>query len=539
MNDRSTTTLKALPGPGLLAMSSVRPLLLVSLLLVSATIAGCIGGDDDAETGADDAGADAATVPDQWWVNAVPSSLTDENHDHSNRSHHMGITTPSFEVLGWDPMVTDFHNRTMTSMGCGGAVDRADGRRLAVVNALGTDMSFVVADITDPYAPEFMGEFYMPNAVVWDADISADGRHVVVGAYPGAVFGSTVPTLPPVPGLAATDGEGLQVYFRDACGNVSEVGPLNYVPYGPGIVLIGIQDPENPTFEDWVPQPAIGPHSVGSQLIDGVLYATASVTNLVHEGSYYTIFEIVEEGGVGKLVPRHVIRTPGIATPALNGHVDVFLHKHPHTDQVLAYLANWDGMYVYDISTPGAAIEVGVWKDGDAGSVHTTYPFPFLVDDKQYLLVAQEVGEPVDLPTGWTYILDVTDPATPTEVGRWTLPVKPKWDNGGLQFSPHYVSVLNETMFVSNYHGGLWAVDISDMTKPQASGIFVPGFESPSPWNGDGHGPSVGDVIVDYDTGILTTWDSAGGVYQLTFDQDMPTVLAPVWGEEGDAHAGH
>ena len=474
----------------------------------------------------------ASDVPAGWWENAVPSTLTDPEHDHSDRSQHAGLTTPNFEVLGWDPLVTQTYGTTLTGMGCGGAVERADGMKLAIVHSISTDVSFVVADVTDPQAPQMLGEFYLPNAVVWDADISADGMHVLIGAYP-PIFGDPTPVLPvPAVPLAppswATDAAGM-IQFRNACtGEVKAIGPPNYLP-GPAIVMAGIQDPTDPVFESYVPQPVIGPHSVGSQMIDGTVYVTSSVTNLVHSGSYYSIFTIEAD----QLVPYTVIQTPGIVGPFdLNGHTDVFLQTHPVTGQMLAYLSNWDGMYIYDVSTP-AAVEVARWYD--VGSVHTTYPLPFLVDDKQYLLVGQEVGEPVDLPTGWVYILDVTDPATPTEIGRWTMPVKVPWadfddEDTGLTFSPHYVAVLNRTMLVSNYHGGLWAVDITDMTAPAAIGLFVPENMSPANFGGaESYGPTIEDVIVDPVTGVLTTWDNAGGVYQLRFDATMPKVPAPRW----------
>ena len=458
-------------------------------------------------------------------------AASDDAHDHANRAQHAGITTPNFEVLGYDALVTETFGTTLTGMGCGGSVTREDGRKLAIVHSISTEVSFVVADVTDPAAPTMLGEFYLPNAVVWDADISADGNHVLIGAYPpGPVFGRDVTLpVPPAPlSLPTTAPEWAKghlgfMLFRNACtGKVVEVGPPNYLP-GPAIVMAGIQDPENPTFEDYVPQPVIGPHSVGSQMIDGTLYATSSVTNLAHHGSYYTIFEITQN----KLVPYTVIRTPGNPSPTnLNGHTDVYLHKHPVTGQTLAYLANWDGMYVYDISLP-APVELAAWYD--AGSVHTTYPFPTMIDDKAYLMVGQEVGEPSELPSGWVYILDVTDPARPTEVGRWTLPVKPKWDNGGLMFSPHYVAILNHTLFVSNYHGGLWAVDISDMTQPLAYGIFVPDRDSPMPFGGNNYGPTIEDVIVDQETGLITTWDNAGGVYVLRFDESVDVPRAPAW----------
>jgi hypothetical protein len=494
----------------------------VLLLLAGLAFAGCVTPASDVETQSASEGAIAAN----WWENAVPSSLTDEEHDHADRSQHANLTTANFEVLGWDPLVTEAYGTTLTGMGCGGAVTREDGMKLAIVHSISTDVSFVVADVTDPAAPKMLGEFYMPNAVVWDADISADGMHVLVGAYP-FVFGNELqlPTLG-----TAVPSVPLTMQFRNACtGEVSEVGPLNYLPFGPGIVMVGIQDPTNPTFEDWVSQPAVGPHSVGSQMIDGVLYATSSVTNLAHEGSYYTIFTI--EGS--KLVPYTVIQTPGHpGVPLLgfqNGHTDVFLHKHPVTGAVLAHLANWDGYYIYDVSTP-VALEVASWFDGDAGNVHTTFPFPTMWGEKQYIAVGQEVGEPTDLPSGWIYLLDITDPAAPTEVGRWTLPVKPKWDDGGLQFSPHYVAVLNTTLFVSNYHGGLWAVDIADPALPQAIGLFVPERESTANYDGAAsYGPGIEDVIVDPETFLLTTWDNAGGVYTLRFHDEMAKVPAPAW----------
>lgn len=521
-----------------------RALLLGATLL--ALLAGCVAPAAE-ETG--DPAADPASIAADWWTKAIPSLLDDANHSHADRAQHAGLTTPNFEVVGWDPLTTATYGETLTGMGCGGAQTRADGRRLAIVHSISTDVSFVVADVTDPEAPQMMGEYYMPNAVVWDADITADGMHVLVGAYPYVIGGVGPPTLPPAGQHASREGLTLpelrsgvwkpEVYYTDACtGVTTSAGPESYLPFGPGIVMVGIQDPATPTFEDWVPQPVVGPHSVSSYLVDGTLFATASTTNLNHEASYYSIFTV--EGP--KLVPYTVIQAPGVrstASPLDNGHVDVAIGKHPVTGATLAYLANWNaGMSIYDISLPGPAREVATWMDGDAGSVHTTYLFPELVDDRVLMVVGQEVGEPEALPSGWVYILDVTDPAAPTELGRWTLPVKVPWgdvesEGGGLNFSPHYVAVLDDTLFVSNYHGGLWALDIADPTAPVAIGLFVPEREPPMPFGGDAHGPTIEDVIVDPETRILTTWDNAGGVYQLRFDATNPAPPAPAWPVEG------
>lgn len=526
-------------------------------------LAGCVGTEDAANQGEDV--VEPASVAERWWVDAVPSSKETPDHEHGIHSHHANISTQNFEVLGWDPLVTDSENQTASGMMCGGVQDREDGQRIAVVHSISTEVAFVIADVTDPDDPVHLGEVHLPNAVTWDADISADGMHVLVSAYPVGVFGGE-PSAPPPPGPSGqeqapqwqssdlpwastgpsqspvedmeSDAEQMwkpQITFHDACtGEVRDIGPEAYVPYGPGLVLFGIDDPSEPTFEDWRSQPVIGPHSVGSHAIDDAIIATSSVTNLVHEASYYSFFEIQQTPTGSVLAPYSMIRVPGIDSPDLNGHVDVWVHEHPETGQVLAYLANWNGMYVYDISTPQTPVELASWQDGDEGSLHTTYPLPEMVDGRQYLIAGQEVGQQGDRPTGWVYLLDVTDPESPEEVGRWTLPVKPEWDAGGLQFSTHYVDVLDDTMFVAVNHAGLWAVNITDMQDPRATGVFVPEKPSPSPWNGGDHAPHVGDVVVDQDTGVLTAWDLAGGIYQLAFDDTIDAPPAPAWNEDAE-----
>lgn len=508
--------------------------------LVAVVFAGCIDAGEQVDGDpVDDVGAVAA----DWWVDSVPSSETVDGHDHSLHAHHENLTTPNFEVLGWDPLVTDQHGETVPGMMCGGVTDREDGRRIAIVHSISNDMAFMAADVTDPENPFMVGEFYMPNGITWDADISADGMHVLAGAYPVGVFGDPTLPDPPMDDPSVLPGLDLwkpEIYFRDACtGAVQDVGPENYVPYGPGIVLISIADPEEPVYQDWRSQPAVGPHSVGSHFVGDDVIATASVTNLAHEASYYSFFRITETPAGSVLEPYSQIRVPGVVTPTesdlggvspwLNGHVDVWIHEHPVTGQVLAYLANWDQMYVYDISIPQAPLEIASWFDGEHRSIHTTYPFPELVDDKQYLIVGQEVSERQDRPTGWIFIVDVTDPTDPQEVSRWTLPVKPRWDGGGLQFSTHYARVLEDMMFVSVNHAGLWAVNISDIEKPRSQGVFVGDRPSPSPLGGGDHAPHIGDVGVDLETGVITTWDGPAGVYQLRFNESMPAPFAPDW----------
>ena len=476
------------------------------------------------------------------WV--VQGMVSGPEHDHSDPAQHAQITTPNFHTVGYDPLVTQRYGKSAGG-GCGGTGVTAEGRKLAVSGGPG-DVGFTVADVTDPTAPVYLGEFLLPNIVIWDVTITPDAKHVLVGGY-SIAFPRQNPVLPPLPGAAiphaalaagtSASDEPWQMLWRDACtGETRPVaasrGVEQYLPYGPGIVMVSVADPANPELEDWVSQP-IGPHSVGAHLVGDKMVATASITNLVHKAGYYTFFEIVDTpAGRGKLVPLSTITLPGnLPEGELNGHVDVYIAEHPATGKATAWLANWDGVYTYDVTDLRMPKMLGSWKDGDVGSLHTTYPIPVMWGDKHYTIAGQEVGEPEELPGGWVYVLDDTDPADIKEVGRWTLPMKVPWgdkssENGGLTFSPHYVTVKDTTLFVTNYHGGIWALDISDPTQPGAVGHFYPTRTAP---DAEPTSDGIGDILLDPETGDLVTWGFSSGVYVLRFDAAAPMPKPPAW----------
>ena len=509
----------------------------IALLLagVGLAAAGCVSPAGDVNA----ASADSPAAADDWWhINYG------EDHDHSDWSHHEGKTTPNFQELGWDPLTTARYGSTATGMGCGGTGVTPEGRKLAVVHTISTEVAFAVADITDPANPMMLGEYLLPNAVVWDATITPDGLHALIGAYP-PIFGGRGVVLPPTDMTdainaqrmadAQVSGETWQVQpmWRDACTGIAvPAGPEQYLPMGPGIVMVGLQNPESPEFEDWVSQPVIGPHSVSSQLIDGTVYAISSVTNLAHDASYYSFFQIIGP----KLVPFAVLESQSegpVRGGADNGHTEAELGIHPVTGQLLAYTADWnEGAGIWDLSIPAAPQLIGTFKDGNTGGMHSLLPSQEMWGDRHITIVGTETGEPVDLPSGIIYILDTTDPTNPVELSRWTLPFKPVWDGGGLQFSTHYMFMDgHDTMFVSNYHGGLWAVDLTDLTHPETIGRFVPTNVPETTYGGGSFGPGIEDVVVDPETHVVTTWDNSGGIYQLSFDRSIVLEDIPEWGE--------
>jgi hypothetical protein len=92
---------------------------------------------------------------------------------------------------------------------------------------------------------------------------------------------------------------------------------------------------------------------------------------------------------------------------------------------------------------------------------------------------------------GWVgnivMILDLADPARPTEVGRWWMPGQwtaggetPSWR--GRQHRCHHPIRQGDRLYVSYWHGGFVILDIADMAKPRlVSGLdWSPPFITPT-----------------------------------------------------------
>ena len=129
------------------------------------------------------------------------------------------------------------------------------------------------------------------------------------------------------------------------------------------------------------------------------------------------------------------------------------------------------GMDVYDVSRPSAPRKITTWP---ARGLHR---FAF---DGRHAYVSPEIE-------GYTgnivMILDMQDPARPTEVGRWWMPGQ--WKAGGEEATwkgadhrCHHPLRLGNRLYVSYWHGGFVILDIEDMAKPR----FVSGLDWSPPY---------------------------------------------------------
>lgn len=499
-----------------------RALAVCGVTLFLLTIAGCNG------PGAAPAPSPSDTVdPHLHW--SEDALAYGGGHDHTNATHHQNLSTPNFEIVGYDPLVSEATGRTNGGHFCGDAQPTPDGRRIAAVESRNVG-GFVVADVTDPAAPEYLGEFIMPQSRVYDLAVVPDGRNVLL---------VTTPMTPPSP-LGGPPPP--PVWWRSACAEepvpLTSLGQDN-VPRDSSLILVSIADPHAPTVVDQRPI-AVEGHSVYSTIIDGRTWVLATVISPT--SWHYQFYEIVTAAGQSRLNYLSTYAFPPPADGSLelvSGH-DGWIAKHPGTGQTLAYLAGGLELHVLDLADPLRPQLLSRWSDysaaraGSTGSLHSVTPMTQMWGDQHYTLLGPEFGShPSDQPSGTVWLLDTTDPAAPFEVGAWTLPHDVEW-TGEYMFSNHYFTIHNQTAFVSMYHGGVWAIDLSDATPENYTlfpsvGVFLPDRASPHPpleitrWT-----PTVEDVIA-FEDGSIVVFDGNSGVYVVRYDEARPMKPPEPW----------
>jgi hypothetical protein len=122
------------------------------------------------------------------------------------------------------------------------------------------------------------------------------------------------------------------------------------------------------------------------------------------------------------------------------------------------------GLAIYDVSRPSAPKLISKWMTAGKG-VHR-YDF-----DGRYAYISPTAEGYIG---NITMILDLKDPAKPTEVGRWWIPGQ--WKAGGESYPwgdgvpprCHHPLRMGDRLYVSYWHHGLYILDISDMGKPKA-----------------------------------------------------------------------
>ena len=122
------------------------------------------------------------------------------------------------------------------------------------------------------------------------------------------------------------------------------------------------------------------------------------------------------------------------------------------------------GLGIYDVSRPREPRLISKWRTSGGRGVHR-YDF-----DGRYAYISPTAAGYVG---NIVMILDLADPARPTEVGRWWIPGQ--WTEGGEDCPVvggvpprcHHPLRLGDRLYVSYWHHGFYILDIADLSRPK------------------------------------------------------------------------
>ncbi len=139
----------------------------------------------------------------------------------------------------------------------------------------------------------------------------------------------------------------------------------------------------------------------------------------------------------------------------------------------------WKGGFgVYDVSTPSNPREIARWYADAGRGVHR-----FDFDGRYMSMSATQAGYVGNI----MIIMDLQEPAKPTEVGRWWMPGQwtaggetPTWEKSAHRC--HHPPRMGNRLYTSYWLGGFVILDIDDMSKPKlVSGLdWSPPFACPT-----------------------------------------------------------
>ncbi len=244
-----------------------------------------------------------------------------------------------------------------------------------------------------------------------------------------------------------------------------------------GIYVVDISDKANPRFESFFPLPTNGPHTVsyncyghvtktgcdGREILaiqtydlipnvaTGDLLGAVPVTQRILLGEFTTLADGTR--GIETLAVWSVTDLPG-AGQLFFPH-DAVIQKHPVTGQYLLYAAYWDaGLVVLDVTDPADPTFVSRYTDfrpTRLASLHYAEPFPMLVQGRHITAVAPEIVTADE--AGQLTFIDTTDPANPTYLGYWNVPGGLVVDSAFI-FSPHNFDIRCEADDDAGGEGG-------------------------------------------------------------------------------------
>lgn len=503
--------------------SPVRPAAaLVFALLVVPLVAGCLGGE---------------TTPDPTTAPGLPEGLDDLivlDHDHSARGAHVG---------GHGLALTGYSDAGVAS-GVGSVNEIAVHDRYAYVSRGMPEGGFAIVDLDAAMASSAAIDDLPapgPNGTVTadGLDLEAADDSEILGAWSGE------------PGFDIEVSDDGEYVFFATQRNAVPAGPED--PAAPekdaprGLLVFDVSDPTAPAFESYFPMPYNGVHTVDyyrdPKTDDEILLIqtydlTSSLVPTTPAGGApaalpfgaigatqrTTVATFERDTPQGAAVEAHGTfqvqnPDPSPVAPELYIPHDAHAERHPVTDQLLMYIAYWDGgLVIVDISDLSSPTQVARWTDfSPSGLVqlHDVKTAPVPIDGRHITVTAPEIVSADE--TGQLTVFDTTDPAAPKKLGHWVMPgdglIVPS-DHPFL-FSPHNFYIDDRGVItLAHNHGGTWLIDIGTAERLEAPETLGFAFPVEGLAEKSARGPSVWTSLW-WDGHVVAT-DGPSGVYVYT-----------------------
>ncbi len=469
-----------------------RPLLL-SILIVATATAGCTSSEETAPA--------LFTTP----LDPIPVEVDGGGHLHNDPDQHRFALNAS--LLGHDNLQR-FGASAEAVVGAHALAIRGDLLAVAV-NGGDSDegqQGFHLFNVSNPEALQHLS--------FWDAGVPVNGDRTIAFSADGKTV------------FLGFEGAGIK----------------------PGVAAIDVSDPLTPKqVAFWDDPQDFGSHTISAGVVGGVQYVfslAVGVNILRYDDDGFTMVGkyVAAEGGALADTPTFIDpadpqntywRTYAIRT--LYGH-DMNFYLDPETGIPLLLVAYaYDGLKILDLSQPTAPLLLANWMP-PADSEHRHYTHSVTAErtaDGRLIVVAgsetfEDQNNHIASPI---WILDATqvvleDTANPVHLSTWRNPSEAP--AGRLGLSVHFFRQQDGMIYLSHYHGGVWAIDISTpelREAPRNAGYIMPVPEHATPvpeeccigWDLDG-APMVFDVEVSRD-GTVFAADLVQGVSSVRFDR--------------------
>lgn len=149
-------------------------------------------------------------------------------------------------------------------------------------------------------------------------------------------------------------------------------------------------------------------------------------------------------------------------------------------DGTKAYLSYWDlGTVILDVTDPAAPSYVGrtTFAPHEEGNAHSAW----LAQGGRILIQNDEDFDPgfftppgTEMSWGYSRIFDISNPAAPVQLATFKLPTTTQFPPMIGDYTVHDPKVRGSSLFLSHYAQGVVVVDISRPAKPRQIAQFLP-----------------------------------------------------------------